>query len=190
MIKNNLFNRLFRAKQLAEQANFITKIKTLYPIYRKRVEKAKTLREVFELHKDAWWKGFRNVNLGPDKFGMFRTDDIGCMSPSEVYLGGIYGLLTKTLPEWENYKNTKLGPNGFGIDPDTPLYSVILNQYKSHLKSNLKTIYETYSEIQHLWYSSFVTNRCYNDVLICTRTFGCSKCFCICLHLFRRGQPR
>lgn len=28
---------------------------------------------------NIWHKGFRNANLGPDKYGMFRTKDINLM---------------------------------------------------------------------------------------------------------------
>lgn len=148
MLKNNLFNRLFRAKELNAQAFKINRIKTLYPIYRKKLDKAKSLVELFELHKDAWWKGFQNKNLGPCPYGMFRTSDIGHMRPSEVYLGGIYGLITLQLTDWEKYKESRMGGNGFGLNPETKIYDIIMNQYRNHLKSNFKAIYEETNNLQ------------------------------------------
>lgn len=60
------------------------------------------------LHKRIWRKGFRNANLGPDKYGMFRTKDINFMTINEVYIGGIYGLNTLTIARKEEpYDSTQ-----------------------------------------------------------------------------------
>ena len=63
------------------------------------------------------------------------------MTPDEVYLGGIWGLLTKPIPFWEEHKDEPYGCNGFGIDENISLYAMIVNQYKSLLLSNIKVIY-------------------------------------------------
>lgn len=52
------------------------------------------------IHKRIWRKGFRNANLGPDEYGMFRTKDINLMTIDEVYIGGIYDTLT--IAQWED----------------------------------------------------------------------------------------
>ena len=96
------------------------------------LEAADNLYELLELHKKAWELGYRNRNLAPDKFGMFRTKDIAEMHPNEVFLGGIYGLFTHPIPFWETNKNDD------GTDINT--YDIVLNQYKQLLISNIQII--------------------------------------------------
>ena len=79
------------------------------------------------LHKRIWRKGFRNANLGPDKYGMFRTKDINLMTINEVYIGGIYGLNTRTIAQWEDSKE----------EPTQTCYDIVLCAYKRLLKSNI-----------------------------------------------------
>lgn len=106
------------------------------------LSKCKTLLNILEVHKKAWRDGVRNANIGPCSYGMYRTDDIGNMSPSEVYLGGIYGLSTKNISFWESQGyEEEYGANGFGINPSTKLLSgIIVPQYRSQLESNFKAI--------------------------------------------------
>lgn len=93
------------------------------------------------IHKDAWKSGFQNENIGPCPYGMFRTSDIPTMTPNEVYLGGIWGLVTKPIPFWEEHKDESYGCNGFGLDENISLYTLIVNQYKNLLLSNIEVIY-------------------------------------------------
>jgi hypothetical protein len=106
------------------------------------LSKCKTLTNILEVHKKAWRDGVRNVNIGPCSWGMYRTEDIGNMSPSEVYLGGIYGLSTKNINFWESMGyDEPYGANGFGIDPEIKLLgNIIVPQYRSQLQSNFEAI--------------------------------------------------
>ena len=105
------------------------------------IEKCDSLEELLSIHKEAWIVGFQNENLGPDKYGMFRTENIPTMQPSEVFLGGIWGLWTYAIPFWEERKSQPYGCNGFGMDPEISLYDIILDQYKRLLTSNIKDIW-------------------------------------------------
>lgn len=86
-----------------------------------QLEKSGNLMELFSLHKQIWDNGLRHRNIGPCEWGMFRTQDISTMTPSEVYLGDIAGLFTLPLPEW-------IG---------TPDEHIVTQQYKEHLISNV-----------------------------------------------------
>ena len=103
------------------------------------LSKCKTLLNIL---KKAWRDGVRNANIGPCSYGMYRTEDVGNMSPSEVYLGGIYGLSTKNINFWESMGyDEPYGANGFGIDPELKLLgNIIVPQYRSQLESNFKAI--------------------------------------------------
>ena len=66
----------------------------------RRVSRCDNLLELFSLHRQIWDSGIRNANIGPNEFGMFRTEDISRMKPEEVFLGNIFGLSTLPLPQW------------------------------------------------------------------------------------------
>ena len=105
-------------------------------------------------HKRIWRKGFRNANLGPDKYGMFRTKDINLMTINEVYIGGIYGLNTRTIAQWEDSKEEP-------YDSTQTCYDIVLCAYKRLLKSNIialadnaKLLVAEYQQNNYkLWYS-------------------------------------
>lgn len=97
-----------------------------------RVEGARSLPDLLSLHKEAWSKGIRNDNLGPNEYGMFRCEDISKLSQDNVYLGGVYGFNTLPLSSWENSRNA-----GRITGED---YRLIMNQYRSHLTSNIKAV--------------------------------------------------
>ncbi len=142
-IRENLFNSVFRKKQIREQRKKYEQVcKTLSKAdeFDKALERCDSLLKMLAIHKDMWGSGFRNKNIGPDDCGMFRTKDILSMGPGEVFLGDIYGLWTFPIPEWENQKNAIYGANGFGINPGTTTYELILGQYRRHLQSNLRAI--------------------------------------------------
>lgn len=141
MKKNNFWNHIFHKKEIIVNQK-------QYKLYKKQVEIAqecivtirhtKDLITLLNLHKDIYGSGFTK-NLGPG--AMFRCSDIATMTPYQVYLGGIYGLNTYAIPFWEQYVNEPFGVNGFGIDKNTSLYEMILNQYKNHLISNITAMY-------------------------------------------------
>lgn len=145
MRTNNLFNRIFHKKELAE-------LKKQALIYKKQLEygvqiiatihKCDSLTELVELHKLAWANEFKNENLAPQRYGMIRSNSIEELTPNQVFLGGIWGLNTYSIPFWEGYKGHKYGCNGFGLDPNTDLYTLILNQYKGLIVSNVQSLYK------------------------------------------------
>lgn len=91
----------------------------------RRINNSNSLLELLECHKFAWSQGFQNKNLGPNKYGMFRTNSIPEMTPEEVYLGNIWGLWTQNIPFWESCNDEKV-------------YKIIFNQYQRLLKSNIE----------------------------------------------------
>ena len=145
MKTNNLFNRIFHKKELAE-------LKKQALIYKKQLEygvqiiaaihKCDSLTKLVELHKLAWANEFKNENLAPQRYGMIRSNSIEELTPNQVFLGGIWGLNTYSIPFWEEYKGHKYGYNGFGLDPNTDLYTLILNQYKGLIVSNVQSLYQ------------------------------------------------
>ena len=90
------------------------------------ISNAQTLDELYILHIQIWEEGIRNKNIGPDQFGMFRTDDILKMTPDQVYLGNIHGLWTNNIPFWR----------------EAPIKErfIVTNQYRQHLRRNLLSI--------------------------------------------------
>lgn len=97
----------------------------LIPYFIHQLELAQTLDEIYLLHIKIWANGIRNRNIGPDQYGMFRTDDILLMNKSEVYLGNIWGLNTGSILFWEQHPE------------ELP---TVIKQYKNHLISNLNAI--------------------------------------------------
>lgn len=143
MRKNNWFNRTFHSKEVVANQAEATKQTALYTKRHeilKEIEAATTLEQLLDLHKKAWKEGYQNANIGPCSCGIFRTENIETMRPEEVYLGGIWGLFTKSIPFWEDFKEDYYGSNGFGIEPKTKLYDIIMRQYRRHLKSNISSI--------------------------------------------------
>ena len=144
MRKNNLLNRIFFKKEIRKNMEDAVLKHTLSKNGARivnAINKCDSLEELLSIHKEAWIVGFQNENLGPDKYGMFRTKNIPTMQPSEVFLGGIWGLFTHAIPFWEERKSQPYGCNGFGINPEISLYSIILDQYKRLLISNIKDIW-------------------------------------------------
>ena len=142
LIKNSLYNRIFRFRDLADQRWKVTNQLALTGRYLNKIAECKSLMECFELHKDMWNKGFQNKNLGPDKFGMFRTEDITKMRPSEVYLGNIYGLFTKSISDWKRYEKEPIRGNDWHVPPETTIGELLVDQYKRILRSNIIAIHE------------------------------------------------
>lgn len=144
MRTNNKWNRFFHKSEIKKNQELCAK-------YNKQCLKAQNILDAIEncdsllclmnIHKDAWGTGFQNLNLDACPYGFFRTTDISEMTPNQVYLGGIYGLSTNSIPFWESHKDERYGANGFGIDSSLYVYDIILNQYKRHLKSNIVNMY-------------------------------------------------
>lgn len=148
-MKNNLWNRLFHYKQLEESKKEYEKschIVSVYSSLVNKIKNAKNLLALFELHKEAWSEGFQNKNLGPDMFGMFRCESIEDMKPSQVFLGGVYGLHTFSIPEWELRKTETYGVNQHGYTQNTRCYDIMVDVYKDHLLSNMYYINEKAKE--------------------------------------------
>jgi hypothetical protein len=141
MKKNNFWNRVFHTNEVtANQKQYKLYIKQLTVALQfiATIKVQKDLTNLLNVHKDAYGSGF-TLNLGPG--AMFRCKEIATMTPHQVYLGGIYGLNTYAIPFWEQYTDEPYGVNGFGIKEDQSLYEMILNQYKQHLISNIRAMY-------------------------------------------------
>lgn len=85
MKKYNIWNKIFHKREVADyklQQGLVNS----YECWLTKIGNANTLSECMILHKRIWRKGFRNANLGPDKYGMFRTKDINLMTINEVYI--------------------------------------------------------------------------------------------------------
>lgn len=144
MRKNNLWNRIFFKEEVRKNMKDAELQLTLSKNGARVInatEKCDSLKELLSIHKEAWIVGFQNGNLGPDKYGMFRTESIPTMKPEEVFLGGIWGLFTHAIPFWEERKSQPYGCNGFNMDPEISLYGIVLDQYKRLLISNIDNIW-------------------------------------------------
>lgn len=142
-MKNNLWNKIFRKKKLQEFLEKCEEARQIVGFYTElelKVKNVQTLGDLLTIHKEAWKLGFRNANLGPCKWGMFRTKDIPTMTPNEVYIGGIYGLVTQNIPFWEEHKDEDMSCNGFGINEDIKIYDLLMDRYKEILSSNFRAI--------------------------------------------------
>lgn len=115
-----------KQKKIEKERQRKTKLLEKLNYFIHQVEIAKSLRDLYILHIKIWANGIRNENFGPDKYGMFRTDDILMMVPEEIYLGNIWGLWTEPLPFWEtcSVNDQKL----------------VIKQYQNVLLSNMKDI--------------------------------------------------
>lgn len=101
MRKNNLLNRIFFKREIEENEEDALLQNLLAEngaCIINAIEKSDSLGELLSIHKSAWTLGFQNENLGPDCYGMFRTESIPTMKPKEVFLGGIWGLWTHAIP--------------------------------------------------------------------------------------------
>ena len=144
MRKNNIWNRLFHKAEVQEnikQMSIYTKQCLEGQRFLDKIEESNTLITLMNIHKDAWEIGFQNENIGPCPYGVFRTLDIPSMTPDQIYLGGIWGLVTKPVSFWEEHKEDKYGCNGFGIDENLSLYEMIVDQYRELLSSNIRAMF-------------------------------------------------
>ena len=136
-IKNNKWNRIFHkniVKKCQVQANIYLTQCLEGQNFLEAIDKAETLGQLLNFHKDAWGSGFQCENLAPCPWGIFRTKSIENMVPEEVYLGNISGLNTHAIPYWEEHKEEKY--NDFKT-----VYDIVLSQYKQLLKSNINYLF-------------------------------------------------
>ena len=160
MRKNCQWNRLFHAKDVKaniEQKERAERLISMAPGYLQeigevsyiegdkdsaKVTGATSLLDVLSIHKEAWANGFQNEKIGPCSHGMYRCESIPSMTPSQVFLGDIWGLWTKNIPFWEQYKNEGKSGGGWPIYEYLTDYQIILRQYKCQLSSNIRAIAE------------------------------------------------
>lgn len=126
MKKNNFWNRIFHKKEIAlNKKRFFNDIKLIdhFQDIIILLEGAENLRSLMRIHKFVYHLGFTD-NLGPDKFGMFRCESISEMTSDQVFLGGMQGIVTKSIDYWEQ-------------EADDIIYQKVFGQYRSHLRTNI-----------------------------------------------------
>ena len=136
MKRYNIWNKIFHSSEVnknIEDYKLQQSLVNNYECWLTKIGNANTLIECMTLHKYIWRQGFKNTNLGPDKYGMFRTKDINFMNTNEVYIGGFNGLKILTIEEWEECKKEL-------YDSEQTCYSFILSSYKRSLKANIINI--------------------------------------------------
>lgn len=143
IIKENIWNKLTKSAAIEQQHKMLNHYKKLVEkseAYMKRLTDCQSLLELLKIHKELWAAGYQNKNLGPNPYGMFRTDYISTMTPNEVFLGNIFGLVTFSIAYWEKDHTSMFGMNMYGIPATTTYYEIVLRQYKQLLKSNVKSL--------------------------------------------------
>ena len=149
IIRENIINKIFRSKQVTLQRKEYRQVSQSVgdaEDFLNAVRKCDNLIRMLNLHKLIWQNGFHDKAIAPDKYGVFRTENITTMKPDEVFLGNIYGLWTFPIPDWENQRNALFGTNGFGINPGTTVYSVVLDQYRNLLIKGLNNVIQQKKE--------------------------------------------
>ncbi len=172
--KNSRWNRLFHKEETKaniERKKRAEKLISLAPEYIQkigevsytegnsdsaRVTGVTSLLDVLAIHKEAWSRGFQYENIGPNSYGMYRCESIETMTPSQVFLGDIFGLFTKNIEFWERYKDEGKSGGGYPIYEYLTVYEIVLRQYKHQLSSNIKAIAENakkeLSQLEELGY--------------------------------------
>ena len=136
MKRYTIWNKIFHSSEVnknIEDYKLQQSLVNNYECWLTKIGHANTLIECMTLHKYIWRQGCKNTNLGPDKYGMFRTKDINFMTTNEVYIGGFNGLKILTIEEWEECKEEL-------YDSEQTCYSFILSSYKRLLKANIINI--------------------------------------------------
>ena len=83
IIKDNKWNRIFHKKQIIKQTELYDKYQIMDRASRELLQKiseAECLIQLMDCHKEAWKVGYKNDNLAPCKYGIFRTKDILSMT--------------------------------------------------------------------------------------------------------------
>jgi hypothetical protein len=140
-VKNTWFNKVFKYSQYRETAENVEKAKDilkLIPRYEQKINDALCFDLLLRLHRGMWNNGIQQECNAPCPYGVFRTDDISTMFLSEVYLGGVWGLVTRPASWWlREHKDTLYGCNGFGLPEDRYIVDMLLNQWKKLLNAAL-----------------------------------------------------
>ncbi len=142
-IKNSFVNRLFRTKKYNENLMDFKTSQALVSMAEEflyRIGNANRLIELMHLHKEMYAAGYKISSISPNKYGMFRTENIETMRPDEVYLGDVWGLSTQNIPFWEEHDDDTMSCNGWGMDESTLIYDIIATQYRNTLRNAIKTI--------------------------------------------------
>jgi hypothetical protein len=142
-IRNNWWNKIFHPKALKEYQEWKEVAKAIVGWkgqLHQDLKRAKTLQDLINVHKHIWDIGYRNRNIAPCPWGMFRCESIPQLTLDTLYLGDIWGLWTNTGRFWEEHKGETMAGNGFGIEPNMKVYDLIMQQYRHHLKSNIDAI--------------------------------------------------
>lgn len=125
LIKKRIQAKREKRKNTRKRVNTHYQQQELIQYFIHQIELAEELDDVYILHIKLWAKGIQHPNFGPNKYGMFRTNDILLMNKEEVFLGNIWGLNTLTLPQWYYHPEER---------------NLVLEQYKNVLISNLKSM--------------------------------------------------
>lgn len=157
-VKNNWFNRIFRHSDVQDAIENVAKAKKIISeapdfiqaIGDVRVDKnnpgeciitgCTSLLGLLDVHRRVWKEGFQCEKLGPDRYGIFRTESISNMTADEVFLGNCYGLWIKPLSLWETTKDEGLTGGNFEIYRYCTVYQIILRQYKLCLISGIRNM--------------------------------------------------
>ena len=139
-VRNNLWNRLFRSKELKKYKEWVKRVLGWHSQLLEDLRRAESLQDLIDVHKHAWEIGYQNYDLAPLEWGMFRCNSIPELTLDTLYLGDIHGLWTNTGKFWECHKHEEIGPNGYGFREDMLIYDIIVNQYKLILVKNINTI--------------------------------------------------
>lgn len=98
----------------------------------RRLKESGTFDQLMDIHKKSWMSGVQHPALGPDKYGMFRCQDIGQMTADQLFLGNINGLFTHSAQQWDDMRQ-----QGRVSSED---YGTLMNQYRNILSSSINTI--------------------------------------------------
>ena len=130
-MKSVFLFRIFRPNEYRALKIQKKRFNEVFYILSKNLYEAKTLEQLMEIHKFAWNVGFQSQELGPDMYGMFRTEDIHTMSPSEVFIGGKFGLNTHNIPYWTAHKSEEYSEK-------YSVYDVVMMIYRDFLWWNFR----------------------------------------------------
>lgn len=98
-----------------------------------KAESAASLTDLIPIHKAVYGIletvdcPLQRAHLGPDEYGMFRSDSIRELNQDNCDLGNICGLSTRPLRKWEESKSR---------NPEA--YRTVLKQYRGMIPSNAK----------------------------------------------------
>jgi len=123
-------------------------------LFKEKLRESKSFENLLNLHKQMYKIGFKASVLGVCPWGHFRTDSIENLKLKNAYFGDIYGLWTKPLSYWEQCSE-EIGENLWGLNPKTPIKSIIFDQYKDVLDRGItysrdELLYELKEKKQHI----------------------------------------